>query len=84
MKFGRYLAAAAAASLSIAPATAASFNPAASMSLGKSIRAGSSSTHGDDLLASGGGFLIALIIVAGIGTGLGLSVGNDGSAPTSP
>lgn len=64
----KYLAALAATALVAAPVAAASSNPAASLSVAKSVRTGAKSTKKNDL--AGGGLIIALIagvaVVAGV------------------
>ncbi|HEX8486649.1 hypothetical protein [Sphingomonas sp.] len=65
MKFGKYMAIAAAASLSAAPALAAPANPAASLSVAKSVRAKAPSARANKL-GGGAGGIVALLIGAGI------------------
>lgn len=81
LRFTKYLAAAAATSLAVAPAMAAPYNPAASLSLGKSVRAGSTSKHQNDLL--GGGIIIAVIAIVAVGVGVYVGVDTKDS-PSSP
>lgn len=60
----KFLAAAAVASLSVSPALAATANPAASLSVAKSVRASTPSAKQNEL---GGGFgFVGLAILAGI------------------
>ena len=76
MRLTRHLAAAAALSLTAAPALADT-NPAASLSLSHSSRAGGHSKHGNDLLGSG--IIIAVVAVVAIGVGVGVAASNSSS-----
>lgn len=67
MRFGKYLVAAAAASMAIAPAFAAPVNPASSLSVAKSVRAGSAS--GKQKL-EGSGIVIAVVAAAAVVAGI--------------
>lgn len=62
MRFGRFLSAAAAASLAVTPAMAAPVNPAASLSLGNAARAGSSAQDQNDLTQ-----VTIILLVIGVG-----------------
>ncbi len=62
MKFAKLMLAVAASSMAVAPAMAAPVNPAASLSVAKSVRAGSATAK--DSEAVGGGVLAALIVAA--------------------
>jgi hypothetical protein len=74
---------ASAVSLMATPALAAPANPAASLSLAPSARAGSTSSHKSDLL--GGAGLFAVVIVAGVAAIVAVAVSNnDNDNPTSP
>ncbi len=64
----KYLMAAAAATLAVAPAMAAPANPAASLSVAKSVRTGSASAKKNEL--AGGGLIIALIAAAAVVVGV--------------
>ena len=57
MRLGKYLMAAAAATMAVAPAVAAPANPAASLSVAKSARAASVSGKKNEL--AGGGVIVA-------------------------
>jgi hypothetical protein len=74
----KFLAAAAVASLSVSPALAATANPAASLSVAKSVRASTPSAKQSEL---GGGFgFVGLAILAGIvAIGVIAIVNNDNS-----
>ncbi|MBW6522373.1 hypothetical protein KZ810_02580 [Sphingomonas sp. RHCKR47] len=74
----KFLAAAAVASLSVSPALAATSNPAASLSVAKSVRASTPSAKQSEL---GGGFgFVGLAILAGIvAIGVIAIVNNDNS-----
>lgn len=73
MRLGKYLMAAAAATMAVAPAVAAPANPAAGLSVAKSARAGSKATNQSDL--AGGGFIVA--IIAGVLVIVGIVVVAD-------
>ena len=82
MALTKIIATAAAASLAAAPAMAAPNNPAASLSLGKSVRAGSTAKHSDGLRSGG---IIALVIAAGVVAGIvTVVVRNNDDSPSSP
>ncbi len=71
MRLGKFFAAVAAASMAFAPAMAAPTNPAASLSVSKSVRAGASKGKGDSLLgATGGGAIVAVLAAAAVIAGI--------------
>lgn len=76
MRLGKYLMAAAAATMAVAPAVAAPANPAASLSVAKSVRTGSVSGKKNEL--AGGGILIAVLAVAAVAAGI-VVVADDSS-----
>ena len=81
MRLGKYLMAAAAATMAVAPAMAAPVNPAASLSVAKSARAGSHAGNSSDL-AGGGAFvaaIAAILVIVGI-----VIVANEDNKPKSP
>ncbi|WP_174278806.1 hypothetical protein [Sphingomonas bacterium] len=80
MKVGKYLLAAAAATMALAPAMAAPVNPAASLSVAKSARAGSVAKKGSNL--AGGGVIIAIIAAAAVIAGI-VVVADEDDKPTS-
>lgn len=81
MRLGKYLMAAAAATMAVAPAFAAPVNPAASLSVAKSVRTGSASTKNSDL--QGGGIFVALIAAAAVIVGI-IIVAKEDDSPDSP
>lgn len=81
MRLTKYLAAAVAASLAVAPAMAAPANQAASLSLGKSVRVGASSKHKNGLL--GGGIIVAIVAAAAVGAGIYIGVAENNETPSS-
>jgi hypothetical protein len=80
MRFGKYMGAAAAAALDASPVMAAPANPAASLSVSKSVRAGS--TKGKDELA-GGGVFVAVIAAVAVIIGI-IIVAQEDDSPDSP
>ncbi len=76
MKLAKYLAAVAAVSMTVAPALAAPANPAASLSVVKSVRA--TSAQGKDKLA-GGGIIVAVIAAAAVVAGIVIVADDDDS-----
>jgi hypothetical protein len=72
MRLGKYLMAAAAATMAVAPAVAAP----ASLSVAKSVRTGSVSGKKNEL--AGGGILIAVLAVAAVAAGI-VVVADDNS-----
>jgi hypothetical protein len=81
MRLGKYLMAAAAATMAVAPAMAAPANPAASLSVAKSARAGSPTAKNSDL--AGGGVIVAIIAAALVIAGI-IIVANEDDSPNSP
>lgn len=77
MRLNKYLAAAAALSLSTAPALADTVNPASSLSLSHLARAGSHSKHHNDLL--GGGLIIAVVASVAVVVGVVVVANNSSS-----
>ncbi|WP_419807320.1 hypothetical protein [Sphingomonas sp.] len=69
--------AAAVATMAVAPAFAAPANPAASLSVAKSARAGSATTKDSDL--AGGGVFVALIAAAAVIAGIVIVAQEDDS-----
>jgi len=76
MKFGKYLVAVAATSLAVAPAVAAPANPAASLSVAKSARAGAATSKDSKALA-GGGLIVAAVAAAAVVAGI-IIIADDG------
>lgn len=81
MRFGKILLAAAAVSMAATPALAAPANPAASLSVSKSVRAGSSANGKSEL--AGGGVIIAVLAVAAVIAGI-VVIADDDDSPDSP
>ena len=81
MRLGKYLMAAAAATMAVAPAIAAPANPASSLSVAPSARAGSASDHKSDL--AGGGLIIAIIAAGVVIAGI-VVVADNNDTPRSP
>ena len=81
MRINKFLAAAAAASLMAAPAMAAPSNPAASLSVTKSVRAGAPAGKASRLNGGvfAGGGLIAIIAVAAVIVGIILVADDNGN-----
>lgn len=83
-QFAKFLMAAAATTMAVAPAVAAPTNPAASLSVVKSVRAGAPGAKASRLGGESGGLLIAL----GVGVAIIVAVivaGSEGSkTPSSP
>lgn len=81
MRLGKYLAAVAAVSMAAAPALAEPANPAASLSVSKSVRAGSPSEKANNFHGTGAvvGILALLAIIAGI-----IAATHGSSKPKSP
>lgn len=76
MKLVKYFAAVAAASMAVAPVVAAPANTAASLSVAKAARAGTSA-KGEQLTGSGGGIIVAIIAVIAVGVGIYLVADED-------
>lgn len=81
MRLGKYLMAAAAATMAVAPAVAAPANPAAGLSVSKSVRAGSATANKSEL--AGGGVLVAILAAAAVVAGI-IIVANEDDTPDSP
>jgi hypothetical protein len=77
MRLGKYLAAVAAVTMTVAPAVAAPANPAASLSVSKSVRTGSASAKKNEL--AGGGVIIALVAAAAVIAGIVVVADSDDS-----
>jgi hypothetical protein len=75
MRLAKYMMAAAAATLAVAPAVAAPINPAASLSVSKSVRTGSTSAKKNEL--AGGGVIIAVIAAAAVIAGIVIVADSD-------
>ncbi|MGR6328362.1 hypothetical protein ACU5AX_04800 [Sphingomonas sp. XXL09] len=80
MRLGKYLMAAAAATMAVAPAVAAPVNPAASLSVSKSVRTGSASAKKNEL--AGGGVIIAILAAAAVVAGI-VVVADSNDSPSS-
>ena len=81
MRLGKYLMAAAAITMAAAPAVAAPANPAASLSVSKSVRAGSITAKKNEL--AGGGAIVAIIAAIAVIAGI-VVVANEDDSPDSP
>jgi hypothetical protein len=81
MRLGKYLLTAAAATMAVAPVSAAAVNPAASLSVSQSARAGSATAQ--DSEAVGGGILIAILAAAAVIAGI-IIVADSDDDPDSP
>ncbi len=81
MRLGKYLMAAAAATMAVAPAMAAPANPATSLSVAKSARAGTTTAKKNEL--AGGGIIIAIIAAAAVVAGI-IIVADNNDSPDSP
>lgn len=77
----KYLAALAATALAAAPVMAAPANPAATLSVSKSVRAGSVSAKKDKL--AGGGIIVAILAVVAIGAGIYVVADNNDNADSN-
>lgn len=75
MKIAKLMLAAAAATMSVAPAIAAPANPAASLSVAKSVRAGSATAK--DSEAVGGGIIVAVLAAAAVVVGIIIVADSD-------
>lgn len=84
MKFGKLMLAVAASSMTVAPAMAATSNPAAALSVSQTARTGSAAAS-DSKLAGGFGIgaIFAVLIVVGIGALVYLGEDQNDS-PDSP
>lgn len=81
MRVAKFLMAAAAATMVVAPAMAAPVNPAAGLSVAKSVRAGSPTTKKSEL--AGGGFIVAIIAAAAIVAGIIIVADSDDDADSN-
>jgi hypothetical protein len=80
MRLAKYMLAAAAATMAVAPAMAAPVNPAAGLSVSKAVRAGSPSAKKNEL--AGGGVLIAVLAAAAVVAGI-VVVADEDDSPDS-
>ena len=78
MRLGKFAAAVAAVSMAAAPALAAPANPAASLSVSKSVRAASPSAKANKL--HGTGVVIAVLAVAAVIAGI-VAASTDSKSP---
>jgi uncharacterized protein HemX len=81
MRLGKYMMAAAAATMAVAPAVAAPVNSAASLSVAKSVRTGSATAKKNN--AAGGGIIIALLAAAAVGVGIYVVADSDDNADSN-
>lgn len=81
MVFRKIMMAAAVATMAAAPAVAAPTNPAAGLSITKSVRAGSATAKTNEL--AGGGVLVAVLAAAAVIAGI-IIVANEDDTPDSP
>lgn len=81
MRIGTYLAAAAAATMAISPALAAPTNPAASLSVAKSVRTGAASAKKNEL--AGGGAFIAIIAAVVVVVGIVIVADSDDNSDSN-
>lgn len=81
MRLGKYIMAAAAATMAVAPAMAAPVNPAASLSVSKSVRTGSVSAKKDKL--AGGGIIVAILAAAAVVAGIVIVADSDDDADSN-
>jgi hypothetical protein len=79
--FKTFLAASAASALIAAPVAAAPANPAATLSVAKSVRTGSASAKKSEL--AGGGFIIAILAAVAVGVGIYVAVDSDDEADSN-
>lgn len=77
----KYFAALAATALVAAPVAAAPINPAATLTVAKSVRTGSASVKNNEL--AGGGFIIAILAVVAVGVGIYIAVDSNGDADSN-
>ena len=75
LRLGKYLLTAAAATMAVAPAVAAPANSAASLSVSKSVRAGSVSAKKNNV--AGGGIIVAVLAAAAVVAGIVIVADND-------
>ena len=81
MRLGKYLMAVAVATMAVAPVAAAPVNPAASLSVAKSARVGSTAKNANDL--AGGGIFVAIIAAIAVIVGI-VVVADEDDKPNSP
>lgn len=81
MRFAKHIMAVAAATMAVAPVMAAPANPASSLSVAKSVRAGTATAKDSDL--AGGGIFVALIAAAAVIVGI-IVVAKEDDSPDSP
>ena len=81
MKIAKLMLAAAAASMTVAPAMAAPANPAASLSVAKSVRAGSATAK--DSQAVGGGVIVAVLAAAAVIAGIIIVADSDDNSDSN-
>jgi hypothetical protein len=79
MRLGKYILTAAAATMAVAPAMAA--NPAASLSVSKSVRTGSVSAQKNEL--AGGGIIVAILAAAAVVAVIIIVADNDDNADSN-
>ena len=79
----KYLAAVAATALVAAPVAAAPVNPAASLSVSKSVRAGSAVTQKSGIAGRSGGFIVAILAIVAVGFGIYAVADNDDDADSN-
>lgn len=82
MRVGKFLMAAAVASMTVAPAFAAPANPAAKLSLSKSVRASSTSSKKSKAVETG--VIIGVIAAVAVVGGVIAATSNSNSTPKSP
>lgn len=75
--------AAAATMLVAAPVAAAPINPAASLSVSKSVRSGSSTAGKSELAGRSGGFIVAILAVVAVGFGIYAVADNNDNADSN-
>jgi hypothetical protein len=81
MRLGKYLLTAAAATMAVAPAMAAPANPAANLSVSKSVRAGAASAKKSD--AAGSGIIVAVLAAAAVVAGIVIVADSDDDADSN-
>ncbi|WP_443024411.1 hypothetical protein [Sphingomonas sp. Leaf34] len=79
MRLGKYILTAAAATMAVAPAMAA--NPAANLSVSKSVRTGSVSAKKNEL--AGGGIIVAILAAAAVVAGIVIVADNDDNSDSN-
>ncbi len=81
MRLAKYLMAAAAATMAVAPAVAAPANPAANLSVAKSARAGAPVAAKNK--AMGGGIIVAVLAAAAVVAGIIIIADEDDSTDSA-